>query len=284
MRKLLIVSLLLFGAVFGGFRALPWVSGWWVAWQCSGGTAAESCPARIRAMGHTWAARDDLDRAGSWYLRGARAGDTEAMFHIGWVYHQIALRLQREDVQRRLARHMALPSADPNLHLSSLETQDADMRKYAEAAIAWYRKSAESGFAPAMNNLGLMVSLGLDGQPDEAEAFRCYLAAAEAGNPIASMNLMLAYLSGRGTARDPQAAVKWSLWRPTQGLTDDLKSPTLRRTLLVGSPERPSRVEDKLRTAAQTGQPLVLGISPRESDDALLAFADMRAEPSGARW
>lgn len=278
MRRLLIVGFVLFGLVFGGFQAAPRVLGWWVAWQCSGGTAGESCPARIREMGHTWADRGDLDRAGSWYLRGARAGDAEAMFHIGWVYHQIALHLQREDIQRRLARHMALPSTDPNLHLSSLESRDADMRKYAEAAMAWYRKSAESGFAPGWNNLGLMVSLGLDGEPDDAEAFRCYLAAAQAGNPIGSMNLMLAYVSGRGTARDPQAAVKWSLWRPVNGLTDDLKSPTLRRTLLVGAPERPSLIEDKLRTAARTGQPIVLGISPRESNDALLAFADVQSQ------
>lgn len=276
MRKFLIVCVVVVGFVVGGFRAAPWVTGWWVAWQCSGDPTDESCLTRIRSMGHIWSDREDLDRAGWWYLRGARAGDVQAMFHLGWVYQQIALDLRREEIQRRLAERVGLPPANPDIHLSSLESREADTRKYAEAAIAWYRKSAESGFAPSMNNLGLMVSLGIAGSPDDEEAFRCYLAAARAGNPIGSMNLMLAYLSGRGTARDPDEAAKWSLWRPGGGITSDLKSPTLRRTQLSGAPERPAQVEEKLRFAAQMGEAMVLKISPMKPGDALLTLAEIR--------
>jgi hypothetical protein len=274
MRKFLIFSVVMIGLTFGGYHATPWIMGWTVNSSCPEEILDPECFGRLRDMGHAWAERDNLDRAGRWYLRGARAGDAQAMFHLGWVYQQIAQTLRQVEDQRRLARNIGLPSADPNVHLSSLESRDADTRKYAEAAIAWYRKSADSGFAPSMNNLGLMHSLGLDGRADDEKAFRWYLAAAQAGNPIGSMNLIMSYQLGRGTLRDPEEAAKWSLWRPAHGLTSDLERPTLRRTLLAGRPERPARVGDRLRSAARAGKPVVLQVSPMRHNKTLPAVAE----------
>ncbi len=278
MRKFLIACVIIVGFAFGGFKAVPWILDWTLDRSCSG-TVDDGCFDRMREMGHTWAARENLDRAGQWYLRGARAGDVQAMFHLGWVYQELAMALHREDVQRRLAKHMGLPPTDPNVHLSSLENRDVHTRKYARAAIAWYRKSAESGFAPSMNNLGLMYSLGIAGTPNDEKAFRWYLASAKAGNPIGSMNLMQTYQLGRGTIRDPEEAAKWSLWRPVHGLTSDLESPTLRRTLLLGGPERPAKVQDKLRYAAQAGEPVVLQISSMRPRNALSTVAEAEKQP-----
>lgn len=272
MRKVLIILVAVVGLGLGGYRGFPWALDLLLEMRCPD-ASADACAARVRAMGHIWVERDNLDRAGRWYLKGARAGDVQAMFHLGWVYQQVALSAQRQQVRWALAEQAGLAADDPQVPRTPKADLATEKRRYAEAALAWYRRSAESGFSAAMNNLGLMYSLGLHAAQDHEEAFRWYLASARAGNPIGSMNLMLTYLFGRGTQRDPQEAEKWASWRPQNGLTDDLKSPTLVRTMLWGVPERPAQIQERMRLAATAGDTIFLSISPVEPHDDLPTFA-----------
>ncbi len=261
-RKLLAVLVFVAGLGFAGYLGFPWIADVAFDLVCPEGTRASACAVPLRAQGHWWARRGNLSEAGRWYLRSAGTGDPEAMFHLAWVYQETALTLHREEVQRRLYDQIGAALESPAPSGASAAVLQADRRKYAGYAVDWYRKSAEAGFPAGMNNLGLMYSLGLDAPPNHKEAFRWYLAAARAGNPIGSMNLMLTYLFGRGTARNPAEADKWAVWRPDNGLTDDLKSPALDRTLLWGVPERPAKIQDRIRFAARTGEPLKLTVSP----------------------
>ena len=78
---------------------------------------------------------------------------------------------------------------------------------------------------------------------------------------------MGAYSFGHGTARNFNEAFKWSLWRPSDGLTDDLKPLTLRRTRLMAVPIRTDEDDDIMRWAAEEGKALELTIQPRTRRD-----------------
>jgi TPR repeat protein len=56
-------------------------------------------------------------------------------------------------------------------------------------AVAWYRKAAEKGYAPAMGFLGDMYANGRGVARDMAEALAWYRKAAALGNESAKANL-----------------------------------------------------------------------------------------------
>lgn len=82
------------------------------------------------------------------------------------------------------------------------------VKKYTEA-VAWYRKAAEKGYAPAQKKLGLCYEEGRGVPQDFALAAVWYTKAAEGGNADDQYNLGSRYQSGKGVPQDSVQAITW---------------------------------------------------------------------------
>src|SRR5262249_34612450 len=155
----------------------------------------------------------------------------------GWIYETRAIDLikagavleaQRQRVEKDILGGM---SGDTRARLRDAEAI-ADAATEAEQ---WYRKAAEKGFAPALNNPRELFRLGLGRDPDLVQAFKWYSAAAERGNPVGAWNLAIAYMHGDGVGHDQAQAERWLTWTPSTKALGDLGWPVLERTTFYGS-------------------------------------------------
>lgn len=85
------------------------------------------------------------------------------------------------------------------------------------AAISYYRRSAELGYAPAQYRLGAAYHYGDGVSKDLAEAATWYRHAAEQGFIMAQRNLGNLYLRGEGVAQDKVRALAWLSLVATRG-------------------------------------------------------------------
>lgn len=85
------------------------------------------------------------------------------------------------------------------------------------AAIGWYRKAADAGYAPAQNDLGRLHERGLGVDKDYEQAARWYRLAADQGYADAQFRLGALYQLGRGVSRDMAQAVAWFRRAANQG-------------------------------------------------------------------
>ena len=86
-----------------------------------------------------------------------------------------------------------------------------------EKAYTWYKISAENGYAPSQNNLGVLYSKGRGVEKNEKEAFKWYLKAAKQGDDVAQCNVGRIYFYGIGTDKDTDEARKWLRKATAQG-------------------------------------------------------------------
>ena len=80
--------------------------------------------------------------------------------------------------------------------------------KNPAAAAKWYRKAAESGYAPAQYVMGRFCETGEGVDKDEAEALNWYRKAADAGYPRAIYRTGVFYAEGKAVGKDTAEAVK----------------------------------------------------------------------------
>jgi uncharacterized protein len=78
-------------------------------------------------------------------------------------------------------------------------------------ARAWAQKAATAGFAPAQETLSVLYSEGIGGQMDRKAAFQWALTAAEHGHASAAFKVASFYETGKGIERDQAAALDWYL-------------------------------------------------------------------------
>ncbi len=269
MRKVLTAIACAVVVIGGGGAALlmsPTLAEKSIEWTC--GTVTPRCAVRMRAMGNLWSGKGDLKRASLWYQQAAIAGDRAAMFHLAWIYEQAG----RDEIQatlRRIAEHRrAGSSAGPEPAMTFGDFLTAER---------WYRKAAEQGFAPAMNNLGQLYLHGLTGRRDAREAFRWHLAAAKLGNYPGSLNVAMAYRSGDGVAANPVEADRWSTWTAPNAVDDNsgIGELTLSRSRVFGN-TMPPRERAGVRIAAERREPLTLTLSPLRPDPSLPTFSEVQ--------
>jgi len=123
-----------------------------------------------------------------------------------------------------------------------------------EAAFGLFQTLASVGHAPAANNLGVLVNLGLGTKQRFGEAFALYQRAAEADVVAAKYNLARLYERGLGTLQDLDKAE--ALLAEAAGAGNPFARITLAR--LVEQRQRPGwqqRKEKLLRQAADAGHP-----------------------------
>lgn len=197
------------------------------------------CLNRMRAAGHIFSKNGELNKAKHWYSIAAENNDEVAMFNLAWVYQELAI-------------------ASPD-------------NEGMEQAMEWYRKSAEKGFAPAMNNLGQLYLSGTN--QDAIEALKWHMVAAKAGNPAGTWNVMIAYRAGHGVAEDETEAKKWELWDPKNVNPKDIISPIIERTTVFGS-NIPAQEIANIRQAVKEGVPLSASLSPLKPDPSIPTFRE----------
>lgn len=78
------------------------------------------------------------------------------------------------------------------------------------SGVAWFRRAAREGSAPAMRSLGLIYLRGADGvRADSAEAMGWFYEAALRDDAQSMYALARAFQEGVGVERDPQLARYW---------------------------------------------------------------------------
>ena len=110
---------------------------------------------------------------------------------------EIRTKAEHEDLEAQ--------NAMGNVYTNALLGEKQD---YA-AALKWYRRAAEKGYAAAQFNLGLAHELGRGLPTDERQAFKYYLMAAEQGFAAAQFNVGNMYSAGRGVGQDLFEANLW---------------------------------------------------------------------------
>jgi len=90
-------------------------------------------------------------------------------------------------------------------------------RDYAQS-VAWFRKSADQGFAGGYLGLGVAHESGLGVPKDYAQAMRLYLKATEL--PEAQLDIGLLYARGRGVRQDDAQAASWYTKAANAGSVD----------------------------------------------------------------
>ena len=121
-------------------------------------------------------------------------------------------------------------------------------------AASWFRKSAEIGFAPAQDKLGLMYEHGIGVAKSATEAIKWYALAAKSGNRDAQYHLGVMYGTGNGVPTDFVKSSEWILKAAKQGHVE--AQATLGQLLLRGADGVPKDYEEAaiwLRKAADAG-------------------------------
>ena len=236
----------------GGWATLPHIVGLAIAATCPL-PLSENCQNRMRALGHIWSRRGNPERAAQWYERGAQAGDPSAMFHLAWVQGDMLVGAQQGE------NHCSARDPTPE-------------------RVKWYRQAADLGFAPAMNNLGQIMVYGPNTAGTLEEGHRWHLAAAEAGNPAAAVNVVSDFLLGSGTARDMIQVERWSHVKPANAAAVDLLEPTLARTLVVCDSWSADERHD-MRLAATEGTEVTIVLRSMTPDPSLPTFGGLAGEP-----
>jgi TPR repeat protein len=255
MRRFLIVLGIVIAVIAGGAGAVlvfPQITELAIRLTCSMTDPNKSCQQRMLAMGHVWSLKGDLDRATIWYARAAQKHMPAALFHLAWAIEEGGYADVKQRVRQLAGENAGFAGSGDNPLLPGGD-------KFAAAA-KLYRMAADEGFAPAANNLGDLYLSGVLGKDREEDAFRLHLAAAKAGNPVASLNVSLDYRVGRGTVADPVAADKYATLRP-QPDSPDLGKFTLSRTRLGGTAVDPHMLA-MIRDAAERHEPITVNFRP----------------------
>src|ERR1700736_3498870 len=156
----------------------------------------QSCMEQMRALGDQLAANGRLDEAASWYGWAAKGGDKVAMFQLGGVNYVRAI----DDAARRSRPDFVANEDGRRAAVVELTGFPAT------TACGWFRQAADLGYAPAMNNVGECYLHGIGFTRSGLAAVQWHLAAAQAGNQVAVMNLVQDVKSGLGRQSDAAAA------------------------------------------------------------------------------
>jgi hypothetical protein len=148
--------------------------------------------------------RPDLAEAARWYREAALANNLEAQFRLAKLVAVGADGLRQD-----------LPTATKLLELAAGKGHAGAQYEYARSveagrglardhatALAWFQKSAEQGYGPAENALGMIYLFPESGKPNAAKAVEYLVKGAEHGDAWAMNNLGALYEQGWGTPID----------------------------------------------------------------------------------
>lgn len=252
----------------------------------------QDCLVRYRAAGHVWSNRGDYEGAQKWYRLSADAGDPAAMFHLAWTYEQKGFAslkkagvawdnaFNEEKLSVRIRRFLTNLFSKEDME-AEIAAHTEDMQSNFAAASRWYEQAALKGFAPAMNNLGLLYANGL-GVPkqDWNKAYEWSRKAADAGNPIGAMNAFIISANPDYKGAHPDSLS--TTIDPGRSNAADLLYPTLERTELYGGLKEGEPYG--LRQAAEENMPFEVTIRRPQVDASLPTFHRVPKQSFWPKW
>ena len=152
----------------------------------------------------------DACKAVEFFVKGAEAGDRNAMFNLAICYTQ-GLGCNRDDVKAFEYFTRAAEKGDPKAQLQVGVCQITGRGTQIDEtkAAASFRLASEAGDATAQYNFGVCLSKGRGVAKDLNEAAKWYRRSAEQGDPMAQFRLALCFATGKGTEKSPEQAVEW---------------------------------------------------------------------------
>jgi hypothetical protein len=216
------VALVIVGAL-GVWLIIPLVPGADIKSNCRE-PLTQGCMDSMRALGDELSASGNVADAASWYGWAAGGGDRIAMFKLGGLNYLRAI----DDAIKETRPDLA--GSDEGRRAAVVELAGFP----AETVCGWFRRSADLGYPPAMNNVGECYLHGLGFKRSGLAAVQWHRSAAVAGNPVAAMNLMQDLKNGLGGKADAAAAETWANKRIDQANGSDLDDGTLAYTLRAG--------------------------------------------------
>jgi uncharacterized protein len=165
--------------------------------------------------GQLYKAAPDDKTAFAALVNQAESGDATAQFDLGtlldshFLSHEKTVAKNDAEAFRwyQAAANSGLAPAENNLGFA-YQTGHGVAPDYTMAA-KWYRAAAYAGLANAQNSLGFLYQNGIGVPQDDKQALQWYQKAASQGFAAAQNNLGAAYEAGRGTAKDYSAAASW---------------------------------------------------------------------------
>ncbi|WP_289298451.1 tetratricopeptide repeat protein [uncultured Reyranella sp.] len=160
----------------------------------------------------------DVERALSWYRRGAEAGDFECQKVLGEYYgagfrmpldYSQSLHWLLKAMEPRRTPHAARDVEGPQARLGFYYENGLGTAKNIDEALRWYREAAGNGNADAAYALGRLYEGSENLPANPREAMKFYEAAAERDHPSAQYRLGRGFANGEGLPIDRVQAIKW---------------------------------------------------------------------------
>lgn len=184
-------------------------------------------------------------------LRSAEAGDAAAQCDIGTRYHLGWGFAKDADAALRWYRRSAesgFLKAALNLGVALMESSDT-----APEAISWLLRAAEGDQAAAFHALGVCYANGTGVKADQTRAAEYFLRAATAGHDVAQHALGECYELGKGVQKSDSKAVMWYQRAADAGNADSQGEMGLRCMEGRGVPRDPAKAQAFWLAAAEGG-------------------------------
>ena len=155
------------------------------------------------------AAANDAAGAVHWYEEAANAGETSALFNLGYLYHEGKVVPQDFAKAHQLFRRGAEAGhAGAKNSLGWMYANGEGVARDYGTAARWFEQAARAGNAAAANNLGSLWESGKLGKKDPRAALQWYRQSANEGHPGGLMNLARFYDEGIVVRRDREEAIR----------------------------------------------------------------------------
>jgi len=154
----------------------------------------------------------DIDKALEWYHKAAEQGleIAQRRFNALFQYHKHGIITPDADLFSNKpyneTEKKTVYSPEKQFRLGEKCYYGIDVTKDYKAAVEWYTKAANQGFAEAQCSLGYMYSKGKGVKQDYGKALIWYEKAANQGHAKSQFNLGSMYFNGRGVSKDIEKA------------------------------------------------------------------------------
>jgi len=164
----------------------------------------------------------DLAQARSWFSKSARQGNEKARFNLLHVADEY---LYGEEAGQHCAEALAVITELVSMEYVSAYTTAGNffyegcgnIPAQPEDGIGWWGEAAEHGDPIAMVNLGVAYATGVGVEQDYEQAMRWYRASADKGHAAGQYGVGVMYQYGDGVPRDLAEARRWYELAAAQG-------------------------------------------------------------------
>ena len=153
--------------------------------------------------------------AARWYRRAAQQGHVEAQYNLGLMYQYGWGHTEAVKWFQKAAQQ---GHAGAQYCLGFSYRYGSSIERNNREAVKWFQKAAEQGYAEAQVELGVMYECGNSVEQNNEAAIKWYQKAAEQGEPSVQYRLgELLYKNGMAASQDYGEAIKWFRKAAEQG-------------------------------------------------------------------